>query len=327
MPTAMTCEPIRLIRKFAGTASDALLDPACKQFYQEPIEGFIGYKQLAHCAIVLGDPVSAPSDAISLAQAFSQFAHDQHLSIVYMMTTASFTQAALNSGLSKASLCFGEELWIPLDKNPFELTGEKASLLRRKVRHSQQEEVTVQEYTGQNPELERQMIALGNEWLSSREGLQIHTSKVRIFENRFGKRWFYAMKNNQVIGVLILNRMEATQSYLLNRYMVSPKAPGGTPEALVMKAIDTLREEKCPALCAGIVISKKAYQSQGLSSWQDLFAKMSLTLADRYFGLANRKVFWEKFNPLTKPSNLLFESGKIGLNELKAMSKALHIID
>jgi lysylphosphatidylglycerol synthetase-like protein (DUF2156 family) len=322
----MTCDVVQLVRKYAGAASDALLDPSCLQFYHPPLEGFIGYKSLAGCAIVLGDPVCRPEDSLALASAFQLFTREQNLSTIYMMTTERFTKLAQNN-LCRASVRFGEELWIPLDKNPFDNTGEKASLLRRKVRHSQQEGVEVHEYRGSDPSLEQGMIALGTEWLNSREGLQIHTSKVRIFENRFGKRWFYALKDNKVIGVLILNRTESTNSYLLNRYMVSPKAPGGTPEALVMCAIDQLREEQCPALCCGIVISNKDFTSTGLSALQNILAKSSLACANRYFGLANRKVFWEKFLPETRSSNLLFETGSIGFKELMALSKALHITD
>lgn len=326
MPTATTCDIVPLVRKYAGAASDALLDPSCLQFTHEPIEGFIGYKSLAGCAIVLGDPVCSPDDSLALATAFQAYTHEQNLSTIYMMTSERFTKLAQNS-ICKASVRFGEELWIPLDKNPFDNTGERASLLRRKVRHSQQEGVEVQEYIGSDPALEQGIIAVGNEWLKSREGLQIHTSKVRIFENRFGKRWFYATKDNKVIGVLILNRTEASNSYLINRYMVIPSAPGGVAEALVMCAIDKLIEEQCPALCCGIVVGHKGFTSNGLSQLQHVLAKSALVFANRFFGLTNRKVFWEKFMPESRSSNLLFESGSIGFKEIKALTKALHITD
>lgn len=326
MPTATTCDIVPLVRKYAGAASDALLDPSCLQFTHEPIEGFIGYKSLAGCAIVLGDPVCSADDALALATAFQAYTREQNLSTIYMMTSERFTKLAQNS-ICKASVRFGEELWISLDKNPFDNTGERASLLRRKVRHSQQEGVEVQEYTGSDPALEQDIIAVGSEWLKSREGLQIHTSKVRIFENRFGKRWFYATKDNKVIGVLILNRTEASNSYLINRYMVIPSAPGGVAEALVMCAIDKLIEEQCPALCCGIVVGHKGFTSNGLSQLQHVLAKSALVFANRFFGLTNRKVFWEKFMPESRSSNLLFESGSIGFKEIKALTKALHITD
>lgn len=326
MPTATTCDIVHLVRKYAGAASDALLDPSCLQFTHEPIDGFIGYKSLSGCAIVLGDPVCSKEEALILAKAFQDFTSAEKLNTIYMMTSESFTKLAGNT-ICKASVRFGEELWIPLDKNPFDNTGERASLLRRKVRHSQQEGVEVHEYLGTDPSLEQGMIAVGNAWLNSREGLQIHTSKVRIFENRFGKRWFYAVKDNQVIGVLILNRTEASNSYLINRYMVIPSAPGGVAEAMVMCAIDKLIEEQCPALCCGIVVGHKGFTSKGLSGLQNILAKSALACANRFFGLTNRKVFWEKFMPEARSSNLLFENASIGFKEIKALSQALHITD
>jgi lysylphosphatidylglycerol synthetase-like protein (DUF2156 family) len=326
MQTDTTCDLdiVRAVRKYGGQASDAILDSDCKQFILPGIEGFIGYKTASDCAVIFGDPITAETDFTSVLDAFfSSISTQFHNTIII---TASKTLKELTFGkFVHAAVQFGNELHLDPFDDPLKLTGEKASLVRRKVRHASKEGVTVQEYLGNDPELEKEFEELAVSWRNSRKGVQIHTSQIKIFENRLGKRWFYAVKDGKVIGVLLLNKTESTDGFLLNRYLVLPHAPGGVPETLVIAVLNALREEGCHHLSFGSAINLSTRNIEGFSPVQSWIAEKTLQLSDSLFKLSQRQSFWEKFHPESEPSYILFQNPKIGLKEIFALCKALNV--
>lgn len=314
----------KLVRKYAGAASDAILDPSCNYFSVPSIEGFIAYKKGPSTAIVFGDPVCCKNEAHPLALAFKMYCNEEKLKPLYIMASSPFKDWALKN-VSSASLQFGEELYLNPQINPFDLSGEKGSLVRRKVRRAEAEGVSVKEYFGDNTEIKQAILEVGEKWLHSRSGPQVHTSLVRTFENAFGKRWFYSLQQGKVTGVLILNRTEKNQGYLLNRYMVIPEAAAGTQELLVIRMLDILREEGCTMLCCGTVLANRTEKTEGLSPLSCTVASIGIGIANYLFNLKQRKLFWDKFQPEEQPSFLLFDTPSISIKELISLARALNI--
>ena len=114
--------------------------------------------------------------------------------------------------------------------------------MRRKERHAKKEGVVVHEYVGSDSQVEEAMQNVARKWLDARHGPQIYLSNIRLFEDCFGKRWFYAVKDSLVIGVLMLNQLEAKNGWLFNHLIVTKDAPGGTPESLVLQYLSTLQK-------------------------------------------------------------------------------------
>jgi lysylphosphatidylglycerol synthetase-like protein (DUF2156 family) len=325
MSIATTCEEkIDLVRKFATTASEALLDPNCIPFTSEGLEGFLGYKLIGTTAICFGDPVCSKSDWREMASRFQAFCLKQNYSWIYVMASAPFKAIAFEVGC-KGAVQFGHALYINPETDPSEHTGEKGSLIRRKVRRAIKEGVVVDEYKGNNPALEKEIEEVGKKWLNARRGPQVHISHVHIFDNRPGKRWFYAAEQGRVVGVVILNRTEINQGYLLNRYLVDPVAPSGTAELLVVKALDQLRKEGCTSACCGTVLDDKISCIEGFSPLQSTIAKGVLQIANLVFGLSARKVFWDKFEMVEHPSYIVFKDNVFSIKELISLAKALNI--
>lgn len=330
----MTCERvlfadnqeiIQSVRRWGGSASEAVLDPSCKTFKIPSVLGFIGYRNECGCAIVLGDPVCDQKDVPRLVNAFQLACNQQSKPIVYLTVSQSFADWAMQEGICSASIEFGKEVYLDPHQDPQEKTGVKASLVRRKVRHALKEGVVIHEYRDSNSELEQKIEQVGIDWLQSRRGPQVHTSHVRIFENRLGKRWFYAEHQGHVIGVLILNQLDVKNGALLNRYMVLPDSPGGVPESLVITAIKKLREEGAHFLSFGIVPSDELGKIEGLSAFSTWLGRKLFGMAVSFFRLKGHMGFWEKFQPQEEASYILFNRNHISIRELLALGRSLNM--
>ncbi len=175
-----------------------------------------------------------------------------------------FSRWALHSGLCKISVPFGEEVVLSTELSPQERTRPAASLVRRKMPHAAASEVTVFEYRGEDADLERQIDVTAERWRANRKGFQVFISHLHLFAHREGKRWFVAQRHGNVVAALILNRLEAEQSWAFNHLLIDPDAPGGTPESLVVLALETHQAEESPFVTFGAVQSLNDGEVQGL---------------------------------------------------------------
>ncbi|MFI0434520.1 MAG: phosphatidylglycerol lysyltransferase domain-containing protein [Parachlamydiaceae bacterium] len=312
-----------LVRRWGGLTTDALLDPRCQHFERSEIEGFIGYRVEYDCAIVFGDPVCSSVDTLQLAQAFQEFCKTKYKNIIYLTASETFVKSA-NQKVCKAFIEYGEEVFLDPHVNPKDRQGTHASLVRRKMRHAQKNNVTVSEYLPYDSIMEKNIENVGIEWLNSRKGPQIHISNVHLFDHRMGKRWFYAKKEDQIIGVVVLNQLHARKGWHMNHLMFTPDAPNGTPELLVVSVIEILKHEDCPFISFGFTPHDHLGNIHGLSSFSAWMARQSYKLANHFFHLGGHKMFWGKFHPETKPSYIAFSNPKIGWREILALMRAMN---
>src|SRR5689334_20295522 len=62
-----------LVVQYGGVLAHGLLEPDCRAFRSEGVEGIVGYRQSWRCAVVLGDPVCRPADVRVLVARFRDF--------------------------------------------------------------------------------------------------------------------------------------------------------------------------------------------------------------------------------------------------------------
>lgn len=315
---------VACVRKWAGSAAAAVLDPACTLFTTLNSDGLIAYRIELRCAVVFGDPVCPPAAMPRLVSAFHAYCHELGLNVVYINATQQFTTWAMQH-VCQASVAFGHEIILAPQSDPRSLTGANASLLRRKVRHALHKGTLVKEYLTPDIKLEQQLEAVGTAWLKSRHGPQIFISHIRLFSDRLGKRWFYARHGDKIVGVLVLNQMQTFHGWLLNSLMMTPDAPHGTPELLVTTAIDTLRNEGCRHLSCGSVPAKQLGEIVGPGSISAWLLRQAFKGATTIFRLNGRMKFWEKFQPACRPSYVLFSQSRIHLREIWALMRALNV--
>lgn len=317
-------EIVTSIRRWGGLASDAALDPTCHYFSLPHIDGLIAYKQESGCAVVFGDPICADADKPQLAEGFHRFCQKHNQRLIYLAVSQGFTEWAIQNGL-KIAIEFGEELVLDPHHDPRARTGGHASLVRQKVRHALKENLLAKEYHGNDAKLENAMKQISQVWLQARHGPQVHISHLSLFANRLGKRWFYAIQGERVVGVLLMNQLQAYQGWLINRVIIPPHAPHGAPELLITTALETLASEGCHFVTFGVVPRTELGNIMGLGTCGIWIFRGLYKFAKKVFYLGGTKAFWEKFYPQNKSTYLLFNGQFIGMRDLFSLIHALNV--
>lgn len=318
---------VEMVRKWGGDNTDAILDPSCSYYQNPKFEGLIGYRVFSNCAVVIGDPVCAKNNKGPFALEFYKDLKKKNTSLIFVSVTEEFAKWA-NQNFCPILVEWGEKLSLDPFKNPYDNTGTKGSLVRRKVKQAIREGTTIHEYfplQEQDLELEQKIIEVGNKWLEGRDRPQIHISNIHMFNYKFGKRWIYALRNGNVVGTLILNKLEAYEGWLMNHLMITDEASNGTPELLVYSALKTLESENCHFVTFGSTSTTDLRKIKGLGSLSQSLARFFYRIAVRVFHLNGLKMFWGKFQPATHPSYLLFSESRLTPKQIVALMKALNV--
>lgn len=311
------------IALWGSPLSVALLNPVYKIFRHPSAQGFVGYRLEAGCAIVFGDPVCPEESLPDLLQAFHEYCRQFKHNVIYVGVSEWFASWAMNR-VCKISVEFGELLFCdPVTFDP--ASGSKGRLIRNKKRRARTENILVKEYFRDGSTIEEQIKAIEKSWLEARQGPQVYISHMNLFDDREGKRWFYAEKDGRVIAVLMLSRVETRQGWLLYHLMTLPKVPPGTSEQLVLSAVDTLREEGCRYFTLGAVPAAHLREINGVGYFTSKVIQAIYRLAKLVFPLEKLRKFWEKFHPQSERSFLLFSHSYIGLRDIRGLMKALNI--
>lgn len=303
---------------------ESILDPSCKIFSDPNINGLIGYHSNRGCAVVFGDPVCSPEDRECLVQAFHSFCEAQRKNVIYLAASEAFGHW-MHEKQSSGLITFGEELFLDPQCDPKTRTGKKGISLRGKVRHAEKNGISVNEYSGEMPDLENKIQDVAAQWLKHRRGPQIYISKVRLFSERFGKRWFYAQQGERVVGSLVLNYLQAKEGWVLDRIMTIPNAPQGTSEILVVSVLETLAQEGCRFLTFGATNGATLGTIAGFGKCTSFLAQNLYKTALRCFNLHRRGKFWEKFHPQSTPSYLVFKTPRLGVHEIQGLMHTLNV--
>lgn len=311
-----------MIRRWGNSASITLLDPKCQIFSPPQIEGAIGYRPEAGCAIVYGDPVCAANELAPLTEAFHHFCREQNLSPIYTTVSKEFADWAYER-FKGALVEVAEELVVDPQNDPS--LGQEGRMLRKKVKHSIAEGVAVYEYDQHDPVLEKAIEEVAEKWLGGRKGPQIFLSHVHLFEEKTGKRCFYAKQHGKIVGALLMNQLESMKGWVIYLLMATPDAAHGTTEQLVMRAIESLRKEGCRFLSLGGTPAVQMGAVKGLGLFSSWVARSGFNLSKKFFGLDKRRVYWKKYMPVSRSSYLLFSQSKIGFREVVGLLRAFNV--
>jgi lysylphosphatidylglycerol synthetase-like protein (DUF2156 family) len=313
---------IQTIRHWGSPISDAILN-GCKIFSLPGVEGIIGYHLMCGVAIVMGDPVCALENRTHFVNGFHQFCKQKNLKVVYAVVSKNFAEWALQN-IYQVAIEFGEELSVDPQVDPRKKTGDHAVLIRKKIKRALSEAITIHEHVLQQPELEKAMEEVGVAWLKGRHGAQIYVSPIKLFSDRLGKRWFYAQKEERIIGVAALHQLQARQGWLLNHLLTIDEAPPGTSELLIISILEKLAQENYSLLTFGIIPGNHL-EIKGLGKFSTWLCQLGFKISQKIFRLQGRKKFWEKFQPHCESSYLLFSQSSISIFEVFALLRALNV--
>lgn len=315
---------VSCVRKWGGSASDAVLDSTSTIFRTPGCDGIIGYRAENRCAIVFGDPVCPENQRQVLVEAFHDFCALKSLKIVYLVVSESFAEWLLQHGYCKSMIEYGEEFVLDPNEDPRKKTGPQARLVRRKTGHAINDGVTIKEYIPFDERIEQGIREVGEKWLNGRTGPQIYIANVTPLDNPTGKRWLYAEKDGQIIGTIVLSRLEKEQGWLFNHLMFVKDAPAGVPELLVVTGLEIVSAEGCKHVNFGTVPLSQLGKISGLNGVSKFLAMNFYHMANKLYRLNGKKTFWEKFDPLSKKEFIIFKNSRISLREALALKKALN---
>lgn len=313
----------KCIARWGHPASIALMDPACQIFTESKVPGIIGYRLEANHVIVFGDPLCDPADVAQIIKDFHDHFESKVKNIIYIAASEAFTQGSLHSRCG-AAIGIGHEIILNPSKDPRQETGYRASLLRRNCKKAIRNEVEIFEYIHENTAIEKAIIALGESWVQHREGPQVYLQNVNIFSHREHKRFFYAKVKETIVGVLILNRLDIHDGWVISFSMVAPDAPDGTSELMIVSSMEILGKEHCEFFAIGTVPLPEITKIQGLHPMADWCVRKSYNIALKVFHLEDRERYWQKFSPQVQSSYLLLSKPKIGVSGVMGIMSALN---
>lgn len=313
------------IQRLGNSASIGLMHPLCKFFHTPSIDGVIGYRVEGKYLVVIGDPVCETQDRLALTEAFHEFCKAQNKKSMYVMTSESFTNEVLDC-FDGSALQFGHEIIIDTTIDTRTLTGNYPHHLRQKHRHALLHGLTFFEYDGNNPEIEQALTTIAQEWLANRRGAQVHVLPLDVFSHKSSKRWFYAQKEECIVGFLMLNRIDAFQGWVLNgSMMLTAEAPTSTSEFLMISTLETLREEGYKCLSIGPTMSLEIDRIDGFGWVSRMLINYGMKSAHKIFRMHDHQRYWKKFQPRKEPMFLTFSSSRMGLQEIRAILRTFNM--
>ncbi|MBA3238066.1 MAG: DUF2156 domain-containing protein [Parachlamydiaceae bacterium] len=315
---------VELVRKWGDVNTNGLLEVSTLGFSIPEIEGFIGYRIEAANAVVLGEPACALENKGALAFAFQDYCALKNLGVVYTIVSQDFAKWAQNN-LEAATIEFGEKYIFDPHSNPMNNQGHKASLVRRKFKHAIKEGAVVKEYLEYDILIEQEIENASEEWLKSRHGPQIYLCHMTLFKNRYGKRWFYAERSGKIVGLLILNNIETKKGWLITNVMMFKDAPHGLSELLIISVLQLLEKENCRYVLAGPIPTKQLGKINGITYFKAKLTGWIFKFAKFIFHLEGHEVFWDKFQPQSESSYLVFPKKNLTYSSIKALMRAYNV--
>ncbi|MBS0624208.1 MAG: DUF2156 domain-containing protein [Verrucomicrobia bacterium] len=315
---------LECVHKWGHGVIESILDPSCQIFSTPDVHGLIGYHMNRRCAVAYGDPVCAPQDREKLAHAFHEYCAKQRKNVIYLAASEDFAKW-MHEEQSSGLISFGNELFFDPQCNPREAPGKKAAVLRRNLKHAEKGAVVVKEYQDHVPEIEIKIQDVATQWLKHRQGPQIYIAQSPLFHEKFGKRWFYAERDGQVIGCLALNRLEARGGWALDRVMTVPQASPGTSEFLVVSVMEILAKENCRYLTIGPTNGKSLETVAGFGKYTSLMIPFAFKASLKIFKLHRRGQYWDKFSPCSSPAFIVVKNASLGIHEIRGLMRTLNI--
>ena len=311
-----------MLRQWGGVSTGGILDENCLYFTNSEIPGLIGYRLIDNIAVVLGDPVCAPEYKGPLSLAFKHYCSTQNTDFIYIIATEDFALWA-KLHLNPVLIEFGATLFLNPSDNPYHHTGSQFKALRKKVHNCLHKGVVIKEYTDNDIKIESAITDIVSNWQKARKGPQIHLCKPTPFKDKLGKRWFYALQGEQILGCLILTDIKSNNSWLLNNVMIRENSPNGLSELLVVSALNVLESEKCTSVTIGPVPRNQLGKVIGLNKFSHFIIQLIYKAAQYFFNLSGHETFWEKFQPCRQGSYLIFPNQNLSFTSIRALIKSL----
>ncbi|KAF9036989.1 hypothetical protein BDZ89DRAFT_1100570 [Hymenopellis radicata] len=288
-----------------------------------PVQGYMTRK---HFAFAWGDPLISDVSALEpTVRAFVAWAEQNCLHPIWCCTSEPLEKVLADIGWSTVE-CIYEEVIDP--DHVIELTspeskgheGVKAVKdLKKNLRRADKAGVQVMEVTDKWTEDMRTQINDGIEaWKKARSGIQIASTTFSAFTDEEHRRYWIALHDNGIVGILILTPVGDT-SYLIKNC---------TSEVLIHTALEDIREEEKQrgvsiTVTFGITASDGVKPIDNLSGWKITSLSKVYNTVTASAGLLKRGDFRAKFDSDKEPMYVCYPEDGFGIDGVRSLMKLL----
>ena len=315
----------RLLRHGRNSFSGCLLYDQVRYFHSQECDGFIGYVAANGVLVSYGEPVCSAADYGLAAREFVGFCRKQGKSCIFAAVGEDFLKATASLAWTKAVV--GEDMIFDLAR--YAPRGDRAKKVRSARNQAIKRGASVSEYcqfAGRDPFLEKQITRVCERWLKSLPRHQMHFLDLDLFKLAELKRYFYAVFEGKVVGILSCLPIYGRNGYLLEDLVRDPEAPNGITELLVLEAIHTFKEEGKEIATMGLSPKVELHREWGFSWWQVGLVRLGVKVADKASGLQGLYHYRKKFHTgHVETIYLVKHPIGIGFRDLLGIMKAFNI--
>jgi phosphatidylglycerol lysyltransferase len=215
------------------------ITPGARLWSSPSIDGAIIYSEFGHVWLAVGDPLAADEEIGELAHRFVSAARKKRRIAAFIPATARFASQAVESGLSAvkvgAAPYFDLQTWAP--------RGDRAKKMRSGINQAQRAGVSVEPVLDDDVNIRKETATLCKRWLDTRRTATKlgWLFVLDPFQHAEFKRFFAARgEDGRLVGFLAASPIPARDGWYLEDILRLPDAPPGTPDLLVVEALNRL---------------------------------------------------------------------------------------
>jgi phosphatidylglycerol lysyltransferase len=205
--------------------------------------GYIGYKQLFKCAVILGDPIVQKKDLHEAIRDFKKNCISKNVHICIFLNTDYSKEVLIKEGFR--GLFVGQEAIVDLNK--FSISGKEGWSIRSSINYAKRNKMIVEEYNQKENKCsftEKELHRITKEWCQVRKMNELTFAFGHVdFENLDSGRYFICKHKGRIVGFITYFPIYGLNSYYLDLSRREINAPRGTIDYLIVKSFEVLKNE------------------------------------------------------------------------------------
>ncbi|MFQ5910208.1 MAG: phosphatidylglycerol lysyltransferase domain-containing protein [Thermoplasmata archaeon] len=295
------------------------LNPDLSIYRPAGAEGFLAYGSTSQANVILGEPISPPSEASDLLSTFVRFSADEGRDVVSMPVTEDgrhhYEEAEFEG------LAFGSEAVVDLAS--LSLEGPRYRNLRHGVSHATRAGVTVGKLAAES--LDRRTLAkefqlISKDWLKSRKTGSLSFIVGKPFMPGYEAcQHFVARTKRGLEAFAVFYPVYPSREVYLDLTRRRLDSPRGTMDLLLWKAFRHLSREGFRRVYMGMVPRSFLEHPQDL---RDRAMRAAFRYFDVLYPMTTERFFKSKFGPTWEPRFSLFHP-RVNLRSILALFRLI----
>jgi aspartyl-tRNA synthetase len=307
-----------LIANYGDSTNTSWLDERYTVWRDSDTGACVGYAIEGRFAVVMGNPLC---DKRQYRGVIGSFLHhvvqEQGLNPIWLLASAEVEEILGNELTWRTLSCIAEER-VNRDSS-----GEKGR--GKKERQAENAKVKVHEIEAREDvqeELRDKFDKRIADWKSARQGVQVHITDVRPWVDMQHRRYFWAEdQNNEIAGLVVLAQLAPEHGYQIKYALDFPGATSGSIEALISRAIETVRGSGVSQLTFGARSTAELQLQRNITGMKGKMVRYMYSVVSKQLKLSRKSGFRQKFGVTDDPLYICYPFLGLGLSGMKAVVK------